>query len=466
MPDSTTFSSRFVTSAATMLCAATCQRRTALRLLMLTVGLVLVSGRSMVSRMLVVLGFGWHDWTAAYQIFSHPRVDITVLRTQIMAQWMALYEDDAPLVLVVDGTQLPRTGRKVPGVGFALHPRTPAWKPGIHRAQRWEGVSGLTPPTADGDCRTVPLWFVPAPTPSSRPWSEHPRMAEWQAALVGVQTVRDTLDAITPSPRSLVVVGDGAYCGAPVWTALPAETFLIARCAKNRALYAVPDPDAAPSRGRKRIYGERGPTPQAQGQERTGWQTCVIRVRGKDRHLRIRVTGPWVMKKAATQPLMLITVGGIGRKHGKMRRSRDMMHFLVNARQTPTGWVLPYAVEQLVSWVWQRWEVEVMHRELKSGWGLGDQQQWSPIAATVVTQWVVWAYAVLILTGVAGPPPAVRTARWYRSRRWTPRDLLLQLRQELWTAPPTQFQTVCPWFRANPSKNTALRVLLAVADAI
>src|SRR5699024_8022824 len=52
----------------------------------------------------------------------------------------------------------------------------------------------------------------------------------------------------------------------------------------------------------------------------------------------------------------------------------------------------------------------------------------------LVPQWVVWAYAMLVLVacqaGVAGPaPPATK---WYRGRRWTPRDVVTEVRQELW----------------------------------
>lgn len=466
MSDATTFSIRFVTTCATMLQHATRQRRTAVRALLLTIGLVLVTGRSMISRVLIVTGMTTSDWTAFYRVFAAARIDLTDLRAQVTTAWLALYPDDAPAVVVVDGTQLPRTGRKISGVGFARHPRTPAWKPGIHRAQRWQGVSGLTMPTEDGDCRTIPLWFAPAPSPSARHWPDHPATPEWHAAMAGVHWVRETMDRQGDGSRSLVVVGDGAYCGAPVWNALPPRTTLIARCAKNRALYALPDQNAPPRRGRKRLYGERGPTPQHQGQNRSRRQTCDIIVRGKTRHLGVVVSGPWVMQRAADHPLMLITIGGIGRTTGTTRRNRDMMHFLVNARNTSDGWELPYPIDQLAMWVWQRWEVEVMHRELKSGWGLGDQQQWSPVAAATVTQWVVWAYAVLILTGVTMPPPVRTTRRWYRPRRWTPRDLTMLLRQELWTAPPHVLSGPCPWIPTNPPKNTALRVLLSVADAI
>jgi hypothetical protein len=73
----------------------------------------------------------------------------------------------------------------------------------------------------------------------------------------------------------------------------------------------------------------------------------------------------------------------------------------------------------LVHWAWQRWEVEVMHRELKCGFGLGDQQQWHPTSAALVPQWVVWTYAMLVLaaqeTWGTGPPPAA--SRWHRGRR-------------------------------------------------
>lgn len=462
MSDASTVSTHFVTTCTTMLQHATRQRRTALRVLVLTIGLVLVTGRAMVSRLLMVTGMATGDWTAAYRVFAQGRIDITDLWQQVTTAWLGLYNDDAPVVVVVDGTQLPRTGRKIPGAGFARAPRTPAWKPGIHHAQRWVGVSGLTPPTVSGDCRTVPLWFMPAPPPTARAWPGHSPMTEWQAGVDGVQWIRD----MTGSSRPLVAVGDGGYSGAGVWNTLPANTTMIARCARNRAVFALPDPDEPPRRGRKRLYGERGLSPQEQGQIRHGWQRCDIVVRGKTRHLRLRVSGPWVIKKAPDHPLMLITIGGIGRTVGKTRRARDMMHFLVNARQTDTGWELPYPLTDLAMWVWQRWEVEVMHRELKSGWGLGDQQQWSPVAAATVTQWVIWAYAVLILTGVTHPPSVRHTRRWYCSRRWTPRDLTLILRQELWCQPPRELTAVQPWFTAKPSQNTALRVLLAVADAI
>lgn len=463
MSDSTTpLTARYLLTCATMLADATRQRRTALRVVLLTVGLVLVPGRTMLSRVLQVMGVATRDWSAAYRVFARPRLNIDHLRRLLIARWVALYPAGDPVVVVVDGTQLPRTGRKIPGVGFARAPRTPAWRPGIHNAQRWEGVSGLTPPTPAGDCRTIPLWFVPAPSPTARPWAQHPPLSEWESAMAGVHLVRSALDDLEEPDRPLVVVGDGAYSGVGVWQALPANTVLIARCAKNRVLRHLPPTDAPPRRGRKLLYGARGLSPQHQRSANHHSHRCTIEVRGKRRHLRVWVSGPWLLQKGPTTPLFLLTIGGIGRQ----RRTRDAMHFLVSARRTDGGWSLPYALELLVMWVWQRWEVEVMHRELKSGWGLGDQQQWSPIAASTVIQWVVWAYAVLMLVAANDPPVPRAGPGWYRPRRPTPRDLTFTIRQELWTMEIPEFRPVCRYFGTSPPQCSALSSLLAVVDAI
>ena len=34
------------------------------------------------------------------------------------------------------------------------------------------------------------------------------------------------------------------------------------------------------------------------------------------------------------------------------------------------GWALPLSAPELLGWAWQRWEIEVCHRELKAGFGL------------------------------------------------------------------------------------------------
>ena len=119
------------------------------------------------------------------------------------------------------------------------------------------------------------------------------------------------------------------------------------------------------------------------------------------------------------------------------------------------AWALPLPPAELLAWAWQRWEVEVMHRELKSGFGLGDQQQWHPRIAALVTQCVVWTYAMLVLaaqeTWGTGPPPAA--SRWHRGRRWTPREAVSCVREELWRGHVGPMEAIPPVIPSTPAEN-------------
>jgi hypothetical protein len=93
----------------------------------------------------------------------------------------------------------------------------------------------------------------------------------------------------------------------------------------------------------------------------------------------------------------------------------------------------------LLTWAWQRWELEVVHREVKSLFGLGDKQCFQPHAAVLSVQWSAWAYALLTLAafrsfGLPNPPTA--SSAWYpHPKRWTFSSLLDTLRADLWSHP-------------------------------
>jgi hypothetical protein len=206
-------------------------------------------------------------------------------------------------------------------------------------------------------------------------------------------------------------------------------------------------------RGRHRRYGVRGPTPEQILHVRTGWRTLPTWVRGRTLHLRVHTSGPWLVKPAPDQPVFLLVVRGIGRARQGRRGRREPAFLLVTAVPDGTGgWRLPLPVTDLVAWAWQRWEVEVMHRELKSGFGLGQQQAWNPQAAALVIPWVVWLYATLMLAGSLswGWERAARQAAWQRRRRWTARDVAQAVRQELWQMPGETFPPVWAVIRGYP----------------
>jgi hypothetical protein len=411
--------------------AATCPRPdTAAFFHALTQGLQLNLGRHSITHLLVSLGHGEHDHSAAYRLFSQGRFDLGAGRGGLLAALLAAHGPDAPLPVVVDATQLPRASKRLVGVGLSRCPRTPVWARGLHLAQRWEGLSGLLPCSPQGDSRAVPLVFAPAPTPKATPWPGHAPCTEGEAALAAIGLVQADLAALGQPDRRLLVLADGQYSGAPFLRGLPAQVVLAARCAKNRALYDLPD--GQPTGGRPRLYGPKAPRPDHDLTGPSGWKRVTLLVRGRTIPVRYRLRGPYRVKGAPDRPVFLLVVGGVRNRPGHKRR--DPAFWLVTAQPAePGAWQLPYPVADLLGWVWQRWEVEVLHRELKSGFGLGEQQATNPVAAGTVIQWVVWAYACLVLAGyrawgwTSGPPGP----KWWRGRRWTGRSVIRALRTEL-----------------------------------
>jgi hypothetical protein len=442
------------------LAATVRQHRTRERLLTLCLGYIQTLGRHTLSGVLRSLGRDGLDWSATYRLFSQGRIDLHLACQAVLAGVVATLDPTAPLVVILDGTQLPRTSPRFPGVGWLRSPRTPVWRPGIHRAQRWVGLSALLPRSADGASRAVPLHFAPAPSPTARAWPGHPPQREWEAGLAALGWLRAQLDELGQAGRRVLAVADGSYSVAPLLRALPVGVSLLARTTRTRALFALPAAPAAGQRGRHRRYGTRGPTPEQLLHVRCGWRTRPTWVRGRLLHLRVHTSGPWLVKPAPDQPVFLLVVRGIGRAHQGRRGRREPAFLLVSAVQTPQGdWVLPASVTELVAWAWQRWEVEVMHRELKSGFGLGQQQAWSPVAASVVIPWVVWLYATLILAGYLawGWEPARRQAVWQRRRRWTARDVVQAVQQELWGQAGAAFPPAWATIRGDPPEMTLTR---------
>lgn len=391
-----------------------------------------VFGRHTITQLLMALGQTEQDWSAWYRIFSKLRFNYEAACMVLFGQSVQHVAEDEVYVVAVDSTQTRRSGRTIEGSGWLRNLRTPPFMVGIHAAQRWLNGCWLIP-QEKGYSRAVPLRFLPAFTEKAKR-AAHAPMKEWEAAVQFLEWLREQLAACGRGFQSVLVVADGSYDTLNLWKYLPAGVTLLARSARNRVLYEL----LAPGSHGNRKYGPRALSPQARWGQRAGWCKLETTVRGKVRHLQYRVSRPVLRRGAPDVPLVLIIVRG--KQHwrdGRRVYRRDPLPFLVNAVQNDAGqWVLPLPIETLLFWAWQRWEIEVCHRELKASFGLGHKQCWNPQAAVVSVQWSAWVYALLLLAGYRAwgltGGPTVPTAWWHGSGRWSLNTLWRAFRAELW----------------------------------
>jgi len=415
--------------------AAFGQERVYLRGMGLVIGELLAFGQHRVTDLLRALGCTQEDWSAWYRVFQEPGRFVEEEAGAILLRETLVEVGVEDLYTVaIDSTSVARDSQKMEGTSWLKCPRNPAWMISIHRAQRFLNGSWLTP-LVNGFSRAIPLRFLPAFTEKAVTKAHEPQK-EQVVGVEFVQWVRRQLDAAGRRVQIILCLADGSYDKVDFWLGLPGEVVALVRTAKNRALCFFPT--AYAGKGRRRVYGDPAPAPQDYLHHQVGWKSVRLTVRGHSRRMVYRVEGPFLRRTMAGVPLMLLCVRGQSWTRAQRSKRRQPCFYLVNARLKDGQWQLPLPVETLLAWAWQRWELEVVHREVKSRFGLGDKQCFHPLAAVTSVQWSAWVYALLMLVGYRtyALAPVSRLTAWQRHpRRYSLTTLLDQSRLELSTDP-------------------------------
>lgn len=418
------------------------QERTFQRAVWLLLSELFTFARHTVTQELLALGESERDWSAWYRLFSHKRFDYQQLTNITLRETVREVPLAQAYVVALDGMLVPRSSHKMPGTSWWKALGSAPFKPGLARAQRFVNLSWLTP-LEKGYSRAIPLRLLAA-FPEKAVAAEEPKCKDWEAGVAGLNWVRQQLDALGRYRQRILVLVDGGFERViEFWRQLPQRTILLGRTARSRVLYELPKTYCG--KGRPRSYGDRVRKPAEWLKVKDGWKMLFANVRGRQREMRYRVEGPYLRDGFVTQPVFLIVVRGMDRHVNGRHIRRDPVFYLVSAVQDGNQWRLPLAEKDLLTWAWQRWEVEVAHREMKSGFGLGEKQCWNLRSAVRSVQWSAWVYAMLLLAGYRtwglqhGPPTP---ARWWKgSGRWSFNTLWRAYRSALWGT--ADFQSVC-----------------------
>ena len=137
------------------------QERIYWRVVGMVLGELFNFGRHTVTQGLMAWGMIDGDWSGWYRLFSQGRYAEQKVAKVFFRETLQHTSVREPYVTGVDGVQIPRSSLRMPGTSWLKAPRTPVFKVGIHRAQRFLHGSWLTPMEA-GYSRAIPLRFLPA----------------------------------------------------------------------------------------------------------------------------------------------------------------------------------------------------------------------------------------------------------------------------------------------------------------
>jgi hypothetical protein len=434
-------------------CESVCrQKRVFNRILALVMGELFAFGRHTITQLLLTLGLTDEDWSAWYRLFSQARFDEEKTGEVMIGEMLSEVSASEPFVVGVDGFHVPRSSQTMPGTGWMVGLKTAKFKPGIQRGQRFVEGSWLTP-LVNGYSRAIPIRCLSAFTSKSVPSAEEPR-TEVKAGLAFLEWIRQQMDQAGRSEQTLLTLNDGRYDTLEFWSELPERTVGVVRTARNRCLYKLP---AADAHGNCQ-YGDKAPAPHVWLKKRQGFTQQEVMVRGRSRRMRYRVEGPFVRDGLPDIPLLLIVIGGGKRPKGSRRKRYQPCFFLVSAVLKDGVWSLPLPIIDLLAWLWQRWELEVAHRQMKSGLGLGEKQCWNDQATVATVQWSVWVYSLMMLSGFRawGNDGGVKPPGLWRAApsRWSFNTLWRGIRTEMWQQP--KFRTTWTWSRDNWLENELL----------
>jgi len=412
----------------------------------LAFGALTCMGRHTLTGLLTASGHQFMDWSSAYRLFSQHRVDISRLFDVVRSGVLQELDQQTMIVTHMDDTLLKKTGKHIPGTAWRRDPLGPPFQTNFIWGQRFLQIS-MALPDHQGCCqsRAIPIDFhhcptvkKPGRTAAEQDWTNYKeQQRKLKLSKQGSERLtqlRNSLDKQGIPDKQLVVSVDGSYTNEEVLKHIPERVTLIGRIRKDTKLYAKPEKQ--PEFGRKRVYGDRLPTPeQVRQSDQYPWQEVNAWAAGKQHKFNVKIMKQ-VMWRSAGQKhnLQLVVIRPLGYRLTKSSKMlyREPAYLICTDNELQIQ-------NLLQDYLW-RWEIEVNFREEKTVLGCGQAQVRNPESTERVPAFIAAIYAILHLAAhralrssnqVLLPRP-----KWYLKKgqkRHSTGDLINNLKAQAWS---------------------------------
>jgi hypothetical protein len=243
--------------------------------------------------------------------------------------------------------------------------------------------------------------------------------------------LRQELDQAGGRDKVLVLTGDGSFCNRTCFGDIPERTILLARARKDAKLCFRATEDS------RRFYAVDKFTPeQVRKDESRTYKTTKIFYGGKRRKVRYKEIAKVYWQRGAKKlPLRLIVIAPTPYRKSKSKKLyyRDPAYLLTSDVRS--------SLKQLLQIYFDRWQIEVNHREEKDTLGVGQAQLWNVTSVPKQPVLAVAAYSALLLAslhafGAERGCMYAQLPKWRRNaRRPSALDLITLLRKEMTQQP-------------------------------
>lgn len=379
------------------------QRRTAERAVRQGLGGLVCLGRRTITRILWSSGREQCNWSSEYFLHSRAKWEPQRLFGPVLAGAIPMCKGRL-VGVAVDDTHLRKTGRRITQAHYHRDPLSPPFHPNLVFGLRFLQASLLVPlhkGAHPASCRALPIRFEessPVKRPSRRAGEEEQKAYRLERKKRNLSThftammgkLREDLDNAGAKAKILVLAGDGSFCNRTVFGAQRERTEIIARARKDAVLCL-----RAPE-GSRRFYGAEKFTPEQLRQDQDiPWNTAKIFYGGKRRKVRFKSTGPVLWQGGARRrPLRLLVIAPTPYR----KRKGGKTYYRMPAYLLTTD--LIHSPRELIQIYFDRWQIEVNHREEKDTLGIGQAQVWNPNSVPRQPVLAVAAYSALLLAAL------------------------------------------------------------------
>ena len=418
------------------------QQRTWARATSLLAAGLLCCGRKWVTRLNCVRDREQVDWSADYRVFSRSPWTAADLFVPAIESSLPL-SGTGPIRLAGDETRARRGGRKVKRSRWTRDPLSPPFHTNFMKGIRFMQFSVLLPFATPYhvDARSIPISFEPVDRPP-KPGRKAPPEAmtayrrRCKEQSLGKQAwnqllaLRQKYDAAGAFERLLLVGLDGGFCNRSCFRPSHDRIVLVARTRKDAVLCHPANDPAHPLR----VYAKATFTPESVRQDDARpWQKTSVFFGGQWREVRYKEVASVLWRRGAGRKhLRLIVVAPVPYQlsPGMPRYYHDPAYLLLSDETR-------VSTQDALQCYFDRWQIEVNHRDEKQHIGMVDAQVWNDQSVDRLPAFMVASYAFLMLASIQAFGPTrtdayLQPPRWQRRRRRRPSclDLLTKLREE------------------------------------